>query len=374
MDEKLISEDPLIRIEVRPFVAKDTRKPTKRVYVRFAGNFLSLEQLVGYFMKQGKVMECNVVHKSPLGETLAYLEFQNATAHKILSKMSYVNIEGVMVSISEHLEQTNKAAINFRDFFYSDFKCNVYINNLHARVTEAHLHKCFSQFGQIVSLKVARDESSKSKGFAFVCYMEPQQATTAINCMHNQLLPPGKKRLNVLMWKPKEARFADKKSSEELLSTEFDFSILHSILPREPKCSASLFDVDLLKNFSARSSAFPSPFPHSHGSYQEPRYNLPHSELREDEEKIVIYCEMPGVKNEEVRVRIEKGRIFVDVESREEINRSGFFSNPFNSPGRRFSRYFDLPPNASASDMSCAFSDGVLRIVVNKILPNLFRF
>ena len=82
-------------------------------------------------------------------------------------------------------------------FFFFDIK-----------VTENDLYKVFSRFGEILSLKIAYDEHKRSKGYGYVCFREPKQALLAIENMHNQLLAPGKKRLNVTIWQPKEARIS----------------------------------------------------------------------------------------------------------------------------------------------------------------------
>jgi len=61
---------------------------------------------------------------------------------------------------------------------------NVYIKNLDDSIDDAKLQETFEAFGTISSAKVMRDERGVSKGFGFVCFLTPEEATKAINDMH----------------------------------------------------------------------------------------------------------------------------------------------------------------------------------------------
>ena len=57
----------------------------------------------------------------------------------------------------------------------------LYIGNLPYTVTEEHLRDLFSQFGEIVDLKLITDKmSGRSRGIAFVEYTFEEDATKAI--------------------------------------------------------------------------------------------------------------------------------------------------------------------------------------------------
>lgn len=64
---------------------------------------------------------------------------------------------------------------------------NVYVKNLDSSITNARLHTLFSQYGTILSCKVA-EEYGKSKGFGFVQFDSEDSALSAIAALHQSLL------------------------------------------------------------------------------------------------------------------------------------------------------------------------------------------
>lgn len=57
----------------------------------------------------------------------------------------------------------------------------LYIGNLSYRTTEQELRDAFKASGEITDIKVMTDrETGESRGFAFVTFATPEQATTAI--------------------------------------------------------------------------------------------------------------------------------------------------------------------------------------------------
>ncbi|XP_017251664.1 polyadenylate-binding protein 7 isoform X1 [Daucus carota subsp. sativus] len=65
---------------------------------------------------------------------------------------------------------------------------NVYVKNIHDKVSDTELREQFSQCGTITSAKLMRDEKGISKGFGFVCFSTPEEANKAVTSFHGFML------------------------------------------------------------------------------------------------------------------------------------------------------------------------------------------
>ncbi|KAJ6628003.1 hypothetical protein B0H10DRAFT_1779025 [Mycena sp. CBHHK59/15] len=82
--------------------------------------------------------------------------------------------------------------------------CNLFCKNLDPDIDSNGLFTHFRQFGQIVSARVMRNESGESRGFGFVSYQTPDQASAALHAMNGVLL--GTKQVVVRLHEPKQLR------------------------------------------------------------------------------------------------------------------------------------------------------------------------
>lgn len=81
---------------------------------------------------------------------------------------------------------------------------NLYIKNLEDDVDDERLRAEFEPYGTITSAKVMRDEKGTSKGFGFVCFSSPDEATKAVAEMNNKML--GTKPLYVSLAQRRDVR------------------------------------------------------------------------------------------------------------------------------------------------------------------------
>uniref|UniRef100_A0A8C6FGE9 RRM domain-containing protein n=1 Tax=Moschus moschiferus TaxID=68415 RepID=A0A8C6FGE9_MOSMO len=80
---------------------------------------------------------------------------------------------------------------------------NLYIKNLDDTIDDEKLRKEFSPFGSITSAKVML-EDGRSKGFGFVCFSSPEEATKAVTEMNGHIV--GSKPLYVTLAQREERK------------------------------------------------------------------------------------------------------------------------------------------------------------------------
>ena len=115
----------------------------------------------------------------------------------------------------QHMQQMVKAECQqelkckFEQLNTEGTDCNqglkLFINNLDGTIDDKRLRKEFTPFGTITSAKVMLEEG-RSKGFGFVCFSSPEEATKAIRVMNGRTV--GTKPLYVALFQSKEDRKA----------------------------------------------------------------------------------------------------------------------------------------------------------------------
>lgn len=83
---------------------------------------------------------------------------------------------------------------------------NLYVKNLEDDVTDEKLLNLFKEFGNITSAKIMTDAKGNSRGFGFVCFSTPEEATKAVSEMNGKMV--GTKPLYVGLAQKKENRKA----------------------------------------------------------------------------------------------------------------------------------------------------------------------
>lgn len=81
---------------------------------------------------------------------------------------------------------------------------NLYVKNMDDEWDDDRLRQEFDFAGTITSAKVMRDEKGVSRGFGFVCFSSPDEATRAVQDMNGKMI--GTKPLYVSLAQKKEAR------------------------------------------------------------------------------------------------------------------------------------------------------------------------
>ena len=121
---------------------------------------------------------------------------------ELKSKKLFVSRAQKKAEREDELRKTYEAAKQEKMSKYQGV--NLYIKNLEDDIDDEKLRAEFEPFGTITSCKVMCDEKGTSKGFGFVCFSSPDEATKAVAEMNNKII--GTKPLYVSLAQRREVR------------------------------------------------------------------------------------------------------------------------------------------------------------------------
>uniref|UniRef100_A0A672M2P3 Polyadenylate-binding protein n=1 Tax=Sinocyclocheilus grahami TaxID=75366 RepID=A0A672M2P3_SINGR len=189
-------------------------KEFTNVYIKNFGEDMDDPRLKELFDKYGKTLSVKVM-TDPTGKSrgFGFVSYEkHEDANKAVEEMNGTELNGKMVFVGRAQKKMERQAELKRKFEQlkqeriSRYQgVNLYIKNLDDTIDDEKLRKEFSPFGSITSAKVML-EDGRSKGFGFVCFSSPEEATKAVTEMNGRIV--GSKPLYVALAQRKEERKA----------------------------------------------------------------------------------------------------------------------------------------------------------------------
>uniref|UniRef100_A0AAY4C2C0 Polyadenylate-binding protein n=1 Tax=Denticeps clupeoides TaxID=299321 RepID=A0AAY4C2C0_9TELE len=189
-------------------------KEFTNVYIKNFGEDMDDGRLKDMFDKYGKTLSVKVM-TDPTGKSrgFGFVSYEkHEDANKAVEDMNGTELNGKTVFVGRAQKKMERQAELKRKFEQlkqeriSRYQgVNLYIKNLDDTIDDEKLRKEFSPFGSITSAKVML-EDGRSKGFGFVCFSSPEEATKAVTEMNGRIV--GSKPLYVALAQRKEERKA----------------------------------------------------------------------------------------------------------------------------------------------------------------------
>ncbi|XP_059968258.1 polyadenylate-binding protein 4-like [Mesoplodon densirostris] len=189
-------------------------KEFTNVYIKNFGEEVDDESLKELFSQFGKTLSVKVM-RDPSGKSkgFGFVSYEkHEDANKAVEEMNGKEISGKVIFVGRAQKKVERQAELKRKFEQlkqeriSRYQgVNLYIKNLDDTINDEKLRKEFSPFGSITSAKVML-EDGRSKGFGFVCFSSPEEATKAVTEMNRRIV--GSKPLYVALAQRKEERKA----------------------------------------------------------------------------------------------------------------------------------------------------------------------
>lgn len=172
------------------------------------------EQLSELFGKYGPITSA-VITRDNDGNSrgFGFVNFENHDdAHNAVEALNESEFQGAELYVSR-AQKKNEREEELRHQYeqaklekLSKYQgVNLYVKNLDDDVDDDRLRQEFSVYGVITSAKIMRDEKTgASRGFGFVCFSSPEEATRAVTEMNGRML--GSKPIYVALAQRKEVR------------------------------------------------------------------------------------------------------------------------------------------------------------------------
>jgi len=216
VDGKLITGE---KVEVSAFKSRKERGGNKfrftNVYAKNLPTEWNREQLEGEFKKYGEVTSLMLaVDEEGKSKGFGFVNFKNpedaSSAVEALNGFELGEKKLYVVRAQKKEEREKELRERFEQLKIERQKkyagVNLYVKNLGDDVDDERLHAEFAKFGTIASAHVMRDSNNKSKGFGFVCFSTPEEATKCATEMNGRML--NMKPLYVALAQRKEVRRA----------------------------------------------------------------------------------------------------------------------------------------------------------------------
>jgi polyadenylate-binding protein len=196
-------------------IAEAHNKKFTNVFIKNLDDKVDDEHLKNMFTPFGSIKSA-VIMRDDQGKTkgFGFVNFENPEeAEAAVEKLNDTEIDGKTVFVGRAQKKSEREAELRSKFEQMKMEhmtkyqgVNLYIKNLDDDIDDTKLRGIFDQFGTITSAKVMGDPKGSSKGFGFVCFSTPEEATKAVTEMNGKIV--GSKPLYVALAQRKELRKA----------------------------------------------------------------------------------------------------------------------------------------------------------------------
>uniref|UniRef100_A0A7N6BKL9 Polyadenylate-binding protein n=1 Tax=Anabas testudineus TaxID=64144 RepID=A0A7N6BKL9_ANATE len=189
-------------------------KEFTNVYIKNFGDDMDDEKLRELFSKYGNAMSIRVMtDDTGKSRGFGFVSFErHEDAQKAVDEMNGKEFNGKLIYVGraqKKVERQTELKRKFEQMKQDRMTryqgVNLYVKNLDDGIDDERLRKEFSPFGTITSAKVMM-EGGRSKGFGFVCFSSPEEATKAVTEMNGRIVAT--KPLYVALAQRKEERQA----------------------------------------------------------------------------------------------------------------------------------------------------------------------
>lgn len=156
------------------------------VFIKNLDSAIDNKALHDTFASFGNILSCKVA-QDEFGNSRGYGFVHYETAEGANGAINSVNgmlLNEKKVFVGHHIPRKD------RDSKFDEMKANftnIYVKNIEPEVSDTDFRALFEKYGDVTSAAITRDaETGKSRGFGFVNYVNHENASTAVDELHNK--------------------------------------------------------------------------------------------------------------------------------------------------------------------------------------------
>ncbi|ORX57069.1 polyadenylate binding protein [Hesseltinella vesiculosa] len=192
---------------------EELRSKFTNVYVKNLDTEVTDDEFTAMFEQFGPITSA-LISRDEEGNSkgFGFVNYENfEDAHKAVDNLNDKDINGKPLYVGRAQKKAEREEELRRQYEQAKMEklnkyqgVNLYIKNLDDDIDDERLRQEFSVYGVITSAKIMRDEKENSKGFGFVCFSAPDEATKAVTEMNGRMI--GSKPIYVALAQRKEVR------------------------------------------------------------------------------------------------------------------------------------------------------------------------
>ncbi|XP_063072523.1 polyadenylate-binding protein 1-like [Engraulis encrasicolus] len=208
-------------------------KEFTNVYIKNFGEEMDDERLRQIFGKFGPTLSAKVmVDQRGRSKGFGFVDYKHhKDAQRAVDEMNNKELNGKLVYVGRAQKKMQRETELNRKFEQMKQHrttlsqgINLYVKNLDKGLRDDGLYEIFSPFGTITSAKVMM-QGGRSKGFGFVCFSSPSEATMAVTEMNGRIVTT----------KPLYVALAQRKDERQAHLTNHYRQRMASVRPQQPQ-------------------------------------------------------------------------------------------------------------------------------------------
>ena len=190
------------KVYVGPFLrraerASDSETKFTNIFVKNLDEGVDEAELTGMFAEHGPVISCVIMRDdNGTSKGFGFVNMEEPEdANNAVETINGKEVNGKEVYVGRAQKKAEREAM-LRQKFESLRQeriakyagLNLYVKNLSDEIDDESLRSEFAQWGTITSAKIMKDPAGKSRGFGFVCFSTPEEATRAVTEMNGRMI------------------------------------------------------------------------------------------------------------------------------------------------------------------------------------------